>query len=121
MPGETTLRQANYTQAIMAPNPLVVGLHQDSDKVFSKPLYASPVYKFEGKPTYAQADLDYLKANAPGQEMMDRLIAWEHDLTLTAEVHRFHIINAELDRMNQVLAENEDAWGQLGAAQLGTI
>jgi len=121
LPGETTTRQADYTQPIMAPNPLVVGLRRDSDKVFSKPLYASPVYKFDGKPTYAQADLDYLKINAPGWEMTDRLISRANDLSLTAEVHRFRVIDAEIDRMNQVLAENEDAWGQLAAAQLGVI
>ncbi len=55
----------------MAPNPLVVALCTDTDKVFSKPLYAAPVYKFEGKPTYTTMKLDYLKADAPGQEMTD--------------------------------------------------
>ncbi len=105
----------------MAPNPLVVGLRRDSDKVFSKPLYASPVYKFDGKPTYKQEDLDYLRAEAPGWEMTDRLIARAHDLSLTAEIHRFRIIDAEMSWMNQVLAENEDVWGQLAAAQLGAI
>jgi len=44
LPNESTMQQAHYTQAIMAPNPLVIALCQDSDKVFSKPLYASPVY-----------------------------------------------------------------------------
>src|SRR6266702_1998779 len=48
-PYDTTTQQAHYTQAIMAPNPLVVALRKDSDKVYSKPLYASPVYKFEDK------------------------------------------------------------------------
>ncbi len=36
LPGETTSQQAQYTQAIMAPNPLVVVIWRDSDKVFSK-------------------------------------------------------------------------------------
>ncbi len=40
LPGEPTAQQATYTQAIMAPNPLVIALRRDSDKVFSKPLYA---------------------------------------------------------------------------------
>jgi len=121
LPHEMTTRQAHYMQAIMAPNPLVVALHTDTDKVFSKPLYATPVYKFEGKPTYATAELDYLKADAQGWEITDRLIDRTHDILLKAEVHRFHVITVELDRMERVLVENEDAWGQLAAAKLGVI
>src|SRR6266702_75924 len=48
LPSKPTTQQAHYTQAIMAPNPLVIALRKDSDKVFSKPLYASPVYHFDG-------------------------------------------------------------------------
>ncbi len=121
LPHETTTQQAHYTQAIMAPNPLVIALRTDTDKVFSKPLYAAPVYKFEGKPTYATADLDYLKVDAQGWELTDRLIERTHDVSLKAEVHRFRVISVELERMEQVLVENEDAWGQLAAAKLGVI
>ncbi len=121
LPHKTTTQQAHYTQAIMAPNPLVIALHTDTDKVFSKPLYAALVYKFEGKPTYATAELDYLKADAQGREMMDRLIDRTHDILLKVEVHRFRVITTELDQMEQVLVENEDAWGQLAAAKLGVI
>ncbi len=121
LPGESTTQQANYTQAIMAPNPLVIALRSDSDKVFSKPLYASPVYVYDGKPTYATGELDYLKADAQGREFTDRLIDREGDLSLKAEVHRFRMITSELERMETVLVENEEAWGQLAAAKLGTI
>ncbi len=121
MPHETTTRQAHYTQAIMAPNPLVVALRTDTDKVFSKPLYAAPMYKFEGKPTYTTVELDYLKVDAQGREMMDQLIDRMHDILLKVEIHRFHILTVELDRMESVLVENEDAWGQLATAKLGVI
>ncbi len=121
LPHETTTQQAHYTQAIMAPNPLVGALCKDTNKVFSKPLYAALVYKFEGKPTYPMMDLDYLKADAQGWEMMDHLIDRTHDISLKAEVHRFRVVTAELDRMEQVLVENEDAWGQLATAKLGVI
>ncbi len=121
LPQESTSQQAYYTQAIMAPNPLVIGLRRDSDKVFSKPLYAAPVYKFDGKPTYTTVELDYLKADAQGREFTDRLIDQEGDLSLKAEVHRFRMVTTELDRMETVLMENEDAWGQLAAAKLGVI
>ncbi len=121
LPHESTTQQAHYTQAIMAPNPLVIALRNDSDKVFSKPLYASPVYAFNGKPTYATGELDYLKADAQGQEFTDRLIDREGDLSLKAEVHQFRMVMTELERMEAVLVENEEAWGQLAAAKLGVI
>ena len=121
LPNESTTQQADYTQAIMAPNPLVIALRRDSDKVFSKPLYASPVYAFDGKPTYATGELDYLKSDAQGREFTDRLIDREGDLSLKAEVHRFRMITNELERMETVLVQNEEAWGQLAAAKLGTI
>jgi len=84
-------------------------------------LYASPVYHFNGKPTYAAGELDYLKVDAQGREFTDRLINHEGDLSLTVEVHQFHMITAKLEWMEVVLVENEDAWGQLAAAKLGTI
>jgi len=121
LPGDPTMQQADYTQAIMAPNPLVIALRKDSDKVFSKPLYASPVYRYDGKPTYAMGELDYLKADAQGREFTDQLIDREGDLSLKAEVHRFRMITSELERMETVLVENEEAWGQLAAAKLGVI
>jgi len=121
LPNEPTTQQAHYTQAIMAPNPLVIALHQDSDKVFSKPLYASPVYAFDGKPTYATRELDYLKVDVQGQEFTDRLIDRENDLSLKAEVHRFRMLTTKLERMETVLVENEEQWGQLAAAKLGAI
>jgi len=74
LPHESTTQQAHYMQAIMAPNPLVIALRNDSDKVFSKPLYTSAVYAFDGKPTYTTGELDYLKADAKGREYTDRLI-----------------------------------------------
>ncbi len=121
LPGEPTTQQATYTQAIMAPNPLVIVLQSDSDKVFSKPLYALPVYLYDGKPTYATGELDYLKGDAQGWEFTDRLIDREGDLSLKAEVHRFRMITSELERMETVLVENKEAWGQLAAAKLGVI
>ncbi len=120
-PSKTTTQQAHYTQAIMAPNPLVVALCKDTDKVYSKPLYASPVYKFNGKPVYSTDELDYLKADAQGCNMTNQLINRIGDLSLMAKVHQFRVIMAELERMEQVLAENEEACGQLATAKLGTI
>ncbi len=121
LPSKPTMQQAHYTQAIMAPNLLVIALHKDSDKVFSKPLYAAPVYHFDGKPTYVTGELNYLKVDMQGWEFTDRLIDHEGDLSLKAEVHQFRMVTAELERLETVLVENEEAWGQLASAKLGAI
>jgi|SRR6266702_3641685 len=120
-PREAQMQQAQYTQAIMAPNPLVMALRDDTDKVYSKPLYAAPIYKYNGKPVYTTAELDYLKADTQGWEFTNRMIERVGDLSLQAEVHCFWVITAELEHMEKVLMENEDAWGQLASAKLGTI
>jgi len=67
-------------------------------------LYASLVYQFDGKPTYVTGELDYLKADVEGREFTDRLIDREGDLSLKAEVHRFHMVTAKLERMEAVVA-----------------
>ncbi len=53
--------------------------------------------------------------------MTDQMIDCVGDLSLKAEVHCFQVVTTELERMEQVLVENEEAWGQLAAAKLGTI
>jgi len=120
-PQEAQMQQAQYMQAIIAPNPLVMALCDDTNKVFSKLLYAAPIYKYDGKPVYTTAELDYLKADAQGQEFTDRMIERVGDLSLQAEVHHFWVITAELECMEKVLVENKDTWGQLASAKLGTI
>ncbi len=37
------------------------------------------------------------------------------------EVHQFQVLTDKLDHMEEVLVANEDQWGHLAAAKLGTI
>ena len=89
--------------------------------MYSKPLYASPVYQYDGKPTYTMVELDILKMDAEGRDLMDQMVEHVGDVLLTAEVHHFCILTVELERMEQILVENEEAWGQLASAKLGAI
>ncbi len=47
-----TVQQAEYVQVILHPNPIVIGLRNNSSKIFTKPLYAVPVFHYDGKPVY---------------------------------------------------------------------
>jgi len=117
--GET--RQAEYVQVILHPNPIVVGLLSDSSKIFTKPLYATPIFHYDGKPVYQAELLAKLKIGAEGQDQMDRMIRHLNDPSLTAEVHRFRIMAQELERLEESITEGEDRWGELASMHCRTI
>ncbi len=108
-------------QTILHPNPIVVGLHNDSDKVYSKPLYTSPIYHYDGKPTYKAQELELLKMDAEGKEQTNHMLHRLHDPSLTAEVHHFHMVLQELDQVEEALINNKDQWGELAAMKLTMI
>jgi len=51
-------------QVILHPNPLIISLHDDSDKVYTKPLYMAPIFHYAGKPVYKVSELEQLKMEA---------------------------------------------------------
>ncbi len=110
-----------YVQIILHPNPIVVGLCNDSDKVYIKPLYAAPVFHYDGKAVYRMQELEKLKSGAEGQEQTNRMIARLGDPSLTAEVHRFHMMAQELERLEEAIMESEDRWGELVGMHAKTI
>ncbi len=114
-------RQAEYVQVILHPNPIVIGLRDDSDKVYMQPLYAAPVFHYDGKPVYWAQELEILKMEAEGREQTDCMISRLHDPSLTAEVHRFRMMTQELTRLEEAIAKSEDWWGELAAMQCKTI
>ena len=117
--GET--KQAEYVQVIMHPNPFVIGLRNDSEKVYTTPLYAAPVFHYDGKPIYRAQDLEVLKIGADEKERTDQMLRRLGDPSLTAEVHRYRIMTQELARIEEAIAEGEDRWGELAVMQCKTI
>ncbi len=105
----------------MHPNPIIVGLRDDSNKVYSKPLYTSPIYHYDGKPVYTVQELEVLKMDAEGKEQTDHMIRHLHDPSLTVEVHCFRMVSQELDHVEEAMVDNEDQWGELAAMKLKTI
>jgi len=81
------VKQVEYVQMIMGPNPLVIGLCNDSDKVFSKLLYATPLYSFSRKLVYTTQDLEVLKMTTEEWGHTDHMIQHLGDPSLTVEVH----------------------------------
>jgi len=120
-PHSDKVQQAQYVQTIMGPNPLVIGLHDNMDKVYSKPLYATLIYTFNGKPVYTIQDLEVLKLTMEDQDHLDHMIQCLGDPSLTMEIHRFCVLTDKLDCMEEVLVTNKDQWGGLAAAKLGAI
>jgi len=114
-------RQAEYVQVILHPNPIVVGLRDDSDKVYTKPLYAAPIFHYDGKPVYRAEQLEVLKQGAEGQDQTDRMVRRLNDPSLEAEVHWFRTMAQELERLEDAIAEGEDQWGELAGMHCKTI
>ncbi len=118
---EGDVRQAEYVQVILHPNPIVVGLHDDSDKVYTKLLYTMPIFHYDGKPVYQAEQLEALKLGAEGQDQTNRMIRRLNDPSLKAEVHRFHAMAQELGRLEEAIAESEDRWGEIASMHCHTI
>ncbi len=115
------IKQVEYVQVILHPNPIVIGLRDNSNKVYTQPLYAMPIFHYDGKPVYRVQELEILKMDAKGREQTDCMIHRLHDPLLTAEVHCFHMMSQELGRLEEAIAKGEDRWGEIAAMQCKTI
>ncbi len=118
---DSDVRQAEYVQVILHPNPIIIGLHDDSDKVYTKPLYTAPIFHYDGKPVYKAQELEMLKIDTEGKEQTDCMLCHLHDPLLMVEVHRFCMMSQELGCLEEAIAESEDRWGELTAMQCKTI
>ncbi len=115
------VKQAEYVQVILHPNPIVVGLQDDSSKVYTKPLYAAPIFHYDGKPVYRAEQLETLKLGAEGQDQTNRMIRRLNDPSLEAEVHWFRVMAQELGRLEEAILESEDRWGEIAGMHCRTI
>ncbi len=68
------VKQAEYVQVILHPNPIIIRLRYDSDKVYTKPLYTAPIFHYTGKPMYKAQELELLKKDAEGEEQTNCMI-----------------------------------------------
>ncbi|KAH9017409.1 hypothetical protein EDB85DRAFT_2155197 [Lactarius pseudohatsudake] len=93
--------EARYVQVIMGPDPLVVGIIDKSDKVYARPLYAAPRFTYGGKPIYPNNDMALFTEAFEDRARVDRCLDAIHDPSLTAEVHHYHAVAREEERLNQ--------------------
>jgi len=114
-------RQAKYVQVIMGPNPMVLGVIDESDLVYPRPLYATPFLTFARRPIYPQEDLDVLTTGHADQPTVDRCARDLGDESVIAEIHRFRVLTQEGDRIEARIIELEKAFGDVQALKLGSI
>jgi hypothetical protein len=101
----------NFIQTILTPDPLVVGIHKDSDFVFAKPLHATPEYIFGARPIYLLEDLEVLDEGHVRRTMINREIAELHDVMVRAKVVRYQSLTTDLAYLEGRLVELERQWG----------
>ncbi|KAH9027169.1 hypothetical protein EDB85DRAFT_2172848 [Lactarius pseudohatsudake] len=106
-------REARYIQVIMGPDPLVVGIINESDKVYAHPLYAAPRFTYSGKPIYPNNDMVLFTEAFEDRARVDRCLDAIHDPSLTAEVHRYRAAAREEERLNQRIDDLIAALGEV--------
>ena len=114
-------RQAKYIQIIMGPNPMVLGVIDESDLVYPRPLYATPFLTFARRPIYPQEGLDVLTAEHGDRAIVDRCAKDLGDKSVTAEIHCFRILTQEGEHIEACIIELERAFGDVQALKLGSI
>jgi hypothetical protein len=115
-----TEREARYHQIIMGPDPMVVGIIDESDKVYARPLYAAPLYHYDGKPMYPASEMSLFNNSFEERARVDRCLDSIHDLSLTAEVHRYRAAEAEMTRVNQRIDDLIAALGEVTGKVTGS-
>ncbi|KAH9160441.1 hypothetical protein EDB89DRAFT_1914725 [Lactarius sanguifluus] len=78
-------QQATYIQVVDGPDPLIIGLIEDSNKVYTKPLYAKP------------------HVGHAGQHCLDRVINELKDRGLKAELKHYRQYQHKAERVEQRL------------------
>ncbi|KAH8993100.1 hypothetical protein EDB83DRAFT_2534740 [Lactarius deliciosus] len=104
----------------MNPDPLILTLASDSDKTFSKPLYAKPQVREQGKPHYTPEETYSLIRGHANQHRLDTVVNALHDVGLKAELHRYREYRHKAERIEQRLHALAQALGGVQAAAFVT-
>ena len=78
---------AQYIQIILYPNPVVLGIIDESDHVYSQPLHAMPHYDLQRRPKYPQEDLLLFTPDYEERRRINKALKEVGDKSLAAEVH----------------------------------
>ena len=81
---------AHYTRVIMGPDPHVIGIIPGDRSQYGGPQHAIPDHGQEVRPRYAPDDLWRFKYGADERAWFDNALDRIHDLSLIAEVARYH-------------------------------
>ncbi len=100
---------------------MVLGVIDESDLVYPRPLYATPFLTFARCPIYPQEDLDVLTTEHTDHATVDRCARDLGDKSVIAEIHRFRVLTQEGDRIEARIIELERAFGEVQALKLGSI
>src|ERR1700744_661344 len=92
---------AKYIQIIYHPEPIVLGLIDESNYVYSKPLFATPQYSHSLCPKYPREDHILFEAGYDERPKVDCAITAIKDRSLKVEVHRYRVVSIEEARITK--------------------
>src|SRR5258708_17685378 len=84
-----SVRNARYTQLIMAADPFVLGIAADDPRQFGQPVYAIPDYDQSEMPRYTHQELLAVLAPQADDKVMTEALKRINDKMLGAEIHRY--------------------------------
>ena len=101
----------------MADDPYVLAFVKDDPQTYGGPLYAQQDFDAFERPTYQYDDLLLLKDNADNKALVDRALESIHDLSLTAEVHRYRMACVRARELEVERKKLEDRLFEYGRKQ----
>ena len=105
---------ARYTRVIMGPDPHVIGIIPGDNSQYGGPLYAIPDHDQGERPQYAQDDLWCFKFSADDFDRFESPLEHIGDLSLTAEVTRYHEASRLFFQYQEEVRKVEDRMWQAG-------
>ena len=101
----------------MGPDPHVIGIIPGDRSQYGGPLYAIPDHGQEERPRYAHDDLWRFKYGADERARFDNALDRIHDLSLIAEVTRFHEASHLFHMYQEEIRKVEERMWEAGQLQ----
>ena len=106
-----------YTRVIMGPDPHVIGIIPRDQSQYGGPLHAIPDHGQEVRPRYAHDDLWRFKYGADERARFDNALDRIHNLSLIAQVARFHEASRLFHMYQEEIRKIEEHMWEAGQLQ----
>ena len=112
---------AKYIQVIYHPEPIVLGLIDESNYIYSKPLFAMPQYSLHLRPCYPWEDHILFEPGYDEWAKIDCTVQALKDCSLEAEIYWYRVASIKEGQVTKQIEELERMLGVVTSHKLGSI